>query len=538
MNGNLVEKTVVCPHCWNNFHGDHAAYISQHPELYGDPVLGDNVPRRISYLEAKRDREGSVTDPVKGWAMIERACPRCHLQIPRDLLERRPQFISIVGAPNSGKTFFLTAMLHHLREELARYFSLNLEVHDHHDKSIFSRYADKLFHPDDPLKPAKLQKTPLDGDLYDTVELDGASVVLPKPFIFSLRRTDDRDNPGSQEPTSFVLYDNAGESFRFEAADDGSRRSTQHLGESETVLFAFDLLLDSSVRHKLKSVSQDPQVHWDLSDRQDNILTNTIQRIRRYRRIADGDRLDVTLLVCVQKFDVWKSLLPFGNEPHGDLQVLDQSSITYFEKQGVGGLDIQEMNAISLLVRELIHDCSVGFVTSAEAHFKRVRYFPVSALGCSPSSDGHLLTIQPSKIQPFRVTHPMLWILHEWGLIKRAVPAKENPRGFPVATIEKKSEDRVHVRSPSSGRLLKLDSEYAGSFIIDPQTGKPMWIPSTALNERIPNAKNEKKDAKGADSLASPGVDLGKHILKPTNSQKLQQKKPWWSNLFGRGSRQ
>ena len=93
----LAQPKIVCPHCWEGFYADKALFISRHGELKGDSVLGPAANRRFSLHEVQRDRAGNALDS-KGWKMLERACPNCHLQIPPELLIRRPFFISVVGA--------------------------------------------------------------------------------------------------------------------------------------------------------------------------------------------------------------------------------------------------------------------------------------------------------------------------------------------------------------------------------------------------------------------------------------------------------
>ncbi len=52
------------------------------------------------------------------------ACPKCHLPIPRAMLEMESLFISILGAPASGKSYFLTAMTWQLRQILPLNFKI------------------------------------------------------------------------------------------------------------------------------------------------------------------------------------------------------------------------------------------------------------------------------------------------------------------------------------------------------------------------------------------------------------------------------
>ena len=525
----LIEEKVVCPHCWNNFYAEHASYITQHTELYGDPVLGENAFRRFSYLEIQRDRSGKVLDP-KGEPMLERVCPGCNVQIPYGSLVGRPKFISIVGAPSSGKTYFLTVMLHQLREELSKFFKHTFEVCDYHEKSLFSKYAQILFSPDDPHKASLLEKTAREGELYNTIQLNGAKVVLPKPFIFAVRPTVGHGPTSTPQTTSIVYYDNSGESFNFRSDDDGTKRYTQHLGESDAVLFTYDFLLNPTARQRLQLISQDPQVSGILKTaRQEDILTEAIQRIRRYRRLNDGQLIDSSLIVCVQKYDVWKSLLHYLPKVDANLDRIDHSSIEYFREHGVAGLDVQEMNAISLLVRKLLSDYSHGFVTSAEAHFSRVRYFPVSALGASPKLEGEFLKIQPDQIRPFRVTHPMLWMLHEWKVIRRTKKMATKPKELPSAEIKVVSADRIQVSSPYRTTPFIVDFEYAGSRVFDPEMGQPFWIPNLSLGGPA-KVSPTNSATKSGQSSTPPPVDLSGHKLATKPSKKVQ--KPWWSKWF------
>ena len=47
------------------------------------------------------------------------------MSVPRALLEMKPVFLSILGAPASGKSYFLASMTWRLRQLLPRQFALN-----------------------------------------------------------------------------------------------------------------------------------------------------------------------------------------------------------------------------------------------------------------------------------------------------------------------------------------------------------------------------------------------------------------------------
>jgi hypothetical protein len=522
----MAEQKVVCPHCWFAFYSDKAMYISQHEELFGDPVLGE-VPMRIPAGEATRSRDGRMVVDSKGWEMFERACPQCRLQVPLEMLSQRPKFISIVGAPGSGKTYFLTVMLHQLRKTLAKQFKYTLDLCDTHDKQLLVANEKKLFAALDPTTPVMLEKTQeTGGDLYNTVKLDGVSVQLPKPFMLTIRST----NQGATIPVngrqqSIVLYDNAGESFYFDK-DSGQNRSTRHLGQSDAVLFAYDPLLEPEMRRRLASVSSDPQVTTKArSARQLDFLTTAIQQIRRHSKTPQNERLKASLAVCVQKFDVWRSLTDRCTNDQGE-PVIDSSSIEYFIEHGVAALDITEINIVSQIVRSILMDVAPEFVSMAEANFIRVRYFPVSALGQSPKLDGQFLKIAPLDLHPFRVDHPMLWLMREWKMIARTKDRADNPRKRPTAIIESASAGRIQARCPKTRELLDLDADFAGCEFYNPNTLEYLWIPAVADASTSKATQTQPVSSQNSTSKPTPPTGLG--LKLPGGDEPKKKKRGWF----------
>lgn len=477
----LQESKLTCPHCWHKFFSDEAYYISRHPQLYGDAVLGDNENRRLAPHEITTDRAGDKLDPL-GTKITERACPVCHLQIPQELLTKKPHFISLAGCPGAGKTYFLTSMIHQLRRELALSFALTLNDSDSHEVRAFHEYERSLFHPSDPSAPTLLQKTQEYGTLYNEVSVNNQKMRLPKPFIFTVQHAATHPAAArakSQNSWNLVLYDNAGESFDFLKDKEANVRVTQHLGECDALMFVFDPLQVPQVRSRLEKDSSDPQVKVvPKTHRQDSFLTEVINRMRRYRGTPQNQLLPLALVVCVQKYDVWKSLVPFANGPKGNTPIIDQSSVNHLKQLGIAGLDLEEVNCISLLVRAFLHDLCPEFVTLAESAFKTVRYFPVSALGGSPTlDDDKELRIASDNVHPFRVTHPMLWLLRRWKLVPRTVRKSNDSTTLPLANVQRLNDGRLRVVSPLSSRALVIDDEYEDSRILDPEVGQWLWIP-------------------------------------------------------------
>lgn len=105
--GSRLLSQLTCPHCWHQFPCEQLLWIAEHQDLMGDPVLGPDHRQR--FLPTRFDVECRALD-ARGFACHSLACPRCHLLFPRALLETDPLFVSVLGAPSSGKSFFLAAM--------------------------------------------------------------------------------------------------------------------------------------------------------------------------------------------------------------------------------------------------------------------------------------------------------------------------------------------------------------------------------------------------------------------------------------------
>src|SRR5207302_699308 len=163
-------RRPICPHCWTAFSPEDVLFIAAHSDLLGDPRLGPEQLQR--FLPTRFDLEGNALD-AKGFACQSLACPKCHLPLPRALLETEPLFVSILGTPACGKSYFLTAMTWELRRMLPQQFALTFSDADTISNRSLNEFEELLF-----LNPKAnelicladlIRKTELQGELYDTV---------------------------------------------------------------------------------------------------------------------------------------------------------------------------------------------------------------------------------------------------------------------------------------------------------------------------------------------------------------------------------
>ena len=398
---------LTCPHCWSRFFPEQLLWVSEHVELLGDSRLGPEQQRR--FLPTRFTPGGDAID-AKGMTCAALACPNCHLTVPRSMLEMEPLFLSILGAPSSGKSYFLSAMTWQLRNVLPRYFALRFTDADPATNRMLNACEESIF-----LNPRGSQlvplgdlirKTELQGELYDTVAFGQQSVSYPRPFLFSLRPQPGHLNAGRSASLDrmLCLYDNAGEHFQ-PGQDTTASPVTRHLAHSRAVLFLFDPTQDARFRAKCRSTRLFKSSDDGRMSRQETILNEAAARVRKYAGLSQGGQQDRPLVVVLSKFDEWSHLLDkVGvDDPW---RVIGDNSYSAF--------DLDRVEALSADLHRLMAEYCPEIVAAAEGFARDVTYIPSSSLGAGTEIDPvtGFQAIRPQEIRPYWVTVPLLYTLY------------------------------------------------------------------------------------------------------------------------------
>lgn len=455
----IPEGDILCPHCYRRFDSEYLLYIAQHPTLTGDPVLGPGAGKR--FAPTAFNAMGLALDAA-GTPCAEMACPRCHLPIPASVIEEPSYCCSIVGAPSSGKTYFLTALLHRLRHVLPAQFDTSLLDADPRLNAMLNGYENAVFRAPHPDKVAILLKTELQGAaFFDTVFLNGIPVQLPKPFVFEMRKQHDR-----KHGVNLIFYDNAGEHFQ-PGEDKLENPGTRHLGCSDGILFLFDPLNDAVMR---TVCGDDPQLETDehVCD-QTILLTEMIGRIRRHRNLNAADRCETPLVVAVGKFDAWKNI--FEKDPEKLTPVRENPDVI------TGELDCNLLLDVSFALRELLLGYVPELVQTAESFFTDVIFMPVSSFGVpARRSESGQFGVLPEELSPVWAEMPLLYLMSRAGLIPRAAP--ETASGTALGQV---MDGFIVFPHPRDGRRVRLPGNYRGAVLdID---GRRYRLPPGATGE-------------------------------------------------------
>jgi hypothetical protein len=417
-------KEVTCPSCWHGFPPEDVHWVAVHDDLVDERF---NDGRQLHFLPSRFSVQGLAYDE-RGGECTEMACPRCGNVFIPHLLQMEPLFLSILGAPGSGKSFFLAAMIRELQRNLGSKLNIRFQNSNPLGNRLITEYVTSLFdYSDDENSRVKLQKTDIQGDLwyYQTL-IDGQDTMLPKSYLYAVQPGREHAQFEQQDELSRVLclYDNAGEHF-LPGAMPGDAPVINHLGKSESLLFVYDPLQESEFRRRCKSHSDDPQIqHAPFKYPQADILAEAAAHVKRLKKLSATQLYDKPLIVVVQKFDAWKSLV-------GDTyDLLDKA--WGLNSKGQALLDTDLIKTVSLKLEKLLQVLAPAIVNEAQAFCKEVIFIPVTATGMAPMLEGEgtdgqpNLMFRPGTLKPRWCELPMLYALrrtakgdHGEGLITK-----------------------------------------------------------------------------------------------------------------------
>jgi hypothetical protein len=390
-----------------------------------------------------------------------------------------PLFLSIVGAPASGKSYLLASMSWKLRTTLPEQFLVSFADADGTANRWLTDYEERLFVQAADSTLQSIDKTQLRGDLYKEVVLTGMRTSLPLPSVFALQAEESSLYHREMDhfvKRSLVLYDNAGEHFepgRDSAADPG----TQHLLHAESILFMLDPTKSPRFR-KAISHENDPQLaRTTIVQRQDTVLTETLNRIRLHLGLDGGERYEKPVIILLSKSDL------FGGEI---AEILERNPWRWNEDWQTHCLDVSCLMQASFTTRTLISKHVPEVIKAVEAFAKDVLYMPVSALGCSPipdpqhdgDSDSAMLLVRTGDISPKWVEVPLLYVLFKLGHIGGVAHQNKN---HPEPDEYEVRGGMCHFLVPGTSHRLRLPLSYASYSLRDPETG--VWF-------RVPEVKH------------------------------------------------
>ena len=416
-----IKPRLSCPHCWQDFSTDKLVFISESPDLPPDRKL---VADKLRFVPQRYNLAGAALDP-HGVPCEKLACPECHLPIPRAWLYLNNFFLSIAGAPSSGKSYFLASMVWQLRRTLARgFFSNFTDADPQENRRIFESEAALFTGSDAPNEWVRIDKTEVVGDIYNSTKVHGVDVRLAQPFTYTTEPMPNHPllHKASRTRQVICVYDNAGEHF-LPGADNFEAPVTRHMAKSDALLFVFDPTRDVRFRKAFTEPVDDPQINppsgmiTEAQTRkseigQDVVLVNILSQIRSLNFLPPHEKLKMPLIIVLSKYDAWLHLVkgkfssgraPQEREPW---KMTADGVINYYNSDRV--------EKYSQTLRTLLLDLIPNLVSTAEGAVEKVAYIPVSATGGPPEPGNpnekgvYLLGYRPINVKPIWAEVPFL----------------------------------------------------------------------------------------------------------------------------------
>lgn len=327
----------------------------------------------MRFLASHFSITGDAIDPLGG-TCTDTACPRCHLKVPRMLAIRDKMAISIFGSPSSGKTYFLASMVHQMAREFAR-LGLQVDEVDPEANAVLNEYQFRMFHQP-PGRKVVLLKTDTGGQWYNEVVVDGMPKQLPKPFLYRVEQVAET----AEKSLGWVVsvYDNAGESFE-PGGDSEDNPVTRHMAQADGLLFVYDPTQEVSFCAACREKSDDPQWKEPRITAQATLFSEAMNRVRNYRGLLPTDRIDMPLIVVLQKFDAWSFLLDSSDLP----TYLSETK----QEEGRLNYNAEAVESVSRSCRSMLQKYAPEVLARIEGACRpdNVTFIPVAATGGPPS---------------------------------------------------------------------------------------------------------------------------------------------------------
>jgi hypothetical protein len=397
---------IRCPYCFARFHPAQVEFrcLAARTGLSTGRRCGPQLDTRLqAYLGgaaspamlgpvfgANGARRSAPCPDCEVWT-TKRVCPECHNELPAFYGEIANALVALVGPKTSGKSVYITVLVHELRNRVAESFGAAVDPMDDRTMRAYRDEFERVLYDrgtlPDPTQPADPgQNYPL---LY-------RMTTARRPVLGSR-------SPSRSRSTSLVLFDTAGENF---GSRDGLDLHVRYIGASDGIVVLVDPLQIDQVRRRFPDQSQLPPV----GDPPDQVLANVTAAVRAGRDLRADEKIGTPVAVALSKVDSIWPLLP------GDSRLLRYSD-------HAGRFDEADRRELHDEVRAWLHEWEGGRLDRhLQLSYRRYSYFAVSSLGAPPAGG----LVDRGLVAPFRVEDPVLWLLSQLEV----VPATDG-RGRP-----------------------------------------------------------------------------------------------------------
>lgn len=400
-----ANRPLYCPYCYEDFPEQQIGFrcsgrLSRQNKRCA-PVIDEVLREHTGYAGALPPaftldgRRTSAECPRCGAETTTRICPACHSQLPVHFGKVPSRLIALVGAKQSGKTIFMTVLVHELMYDLGKQFEAAIAGADDSTRHRFARDYERPLYRDSLLLPPTTT-----AGLRNRVPLVFRFSV-PGRGPFGWNGWPGRaGNSSRYEPQHTLLsfFDAAGEDLR---SQQSVEQHVRYLAAADGVVLVLDPLQMPGARGLARPETLLPEP-GTVGDDPVTVLENITDLILAKEGSKPRHRIAKPLAIVFCKMDALLHTLgpasPLRQPPPRTPHLENRDSLAVHH-------EIQR-----LLARW--EGTRIDQIT--ELHYRNFRYFGVSALGETPTPDKH---VSARGIRPVRIGDPFIWILAQLGVI-------------------------------------------------------------------------------------------------------------------------
>lgn len=322
--------------------------------------------------------------PECGKLTFQRACPQCH----SELVGETPQgfeafkFISMVGAPSSGKTAFLFS----LKQHISQLNNLHINCYPYTTLTeCWYRDMCNSFRREGGLMPTLRLVDRASPELRGLLDScgEGSYSLVYKITLGSSEK--------SKKSVYLISPDPAGEIYTDASREQQCRKL---LSKADAIFYFINPLYFEGVRTN-NSERSNPSVDHGL-------ILSRISRLLEEDVVSRGKQRRLPFAVIVTHADM--------------LSHMKRINITEFSTEYSESYSVERGEKISKACRKFLEECGADdFVRSVEDNFPTHAFFFTAAFNRDPRVEN---SQPPFDVKPILVVDPLLWVLWQYGYIK------------------------------------------------------------------------------------------------------------------------